>query len=64
MTRVTLRNLGNRLALDTDLLSKNADDSHKRELLEKKIAETKNMIIQCVLENSKSENPHLDNIYL
>lgn len=29
MTRVTLRNLGNRLALDTDLLSKNADDSHK-----------------------------------
>lgn len=56
---VTLKNLVNRIVLNTELLEKHPEN---KELLERKIAESKELIIQCVLQNK--DNALLNKIYI
>ena len=46
--KVTLRNLVNRLNTNEKFLKKHPEN---KEMLERKIAETKELILQCVLQN-------------
>lgn len=46
---VTLKNLKNRIALDTTLLEKHPEN---REQLERKIAETKELIVKAVMQSN------------
>lgn len=46
--RVTLRNLVNRLNTNEKFLREHPEN---KEMLERKIAETKELILQCVLQN-------------
>ena len=57
--KVTLRNLVNRLNTNEKFLK---EHSENKEMLERKTAETKELIIQCVLQNEG--NSLLDNIVL
>lgn len=57
--RITLRNLVNRLHTDEKFLK---DHPENKEMLSRKIAETKELIIQCILQNE--DNSLLDNIVL
>lgn len=56
---VTLKNLVNRLNTNKKFLKEHPEN---KEMLERKIAETKELIIQCVMQNE--DNPLLDNIIL
>lgn len=56
---VTLKNLVNRMNANEKLLKEHPEN---REMLERKITETKELIIQCVMQNEN--NPLLDNIIL
>ena len=56
---VTLRNLVNRLNTNEKFLKVHPEN---KEMLERKIAETKKLIIQCVLQNE--DNSLLNNIIL
>ena len=56
---VTLKNLVNRLNTNEKFLKEHPEN---KELLERKITETKELIIQCVLQNE--DNSLLDNIVL
>ena len=57
--KVTLRNLVNRLNTNEKFLKEHPEN---KEMLERKNAETKELIIQCILQN---ENNHLlDDIVL
>lgn len=47
--QVTLQNLVNRIELNEKLLKEHPEN---KEMLERKIAETKELIIQCVLQNN------------
>lgn len=46
--KVTLQNLVNRIELNEKLLKEHPEN---KEMLERRIAETKELIIQCVLQN-------------
>lgn len=46
--KVTLHNLANRIKLNEKFLKEHPEN---KEILERKIAETKELIIQCVLQN-------------
>lgn len=54
---VTLKNLVNRIKMDEEFFEKHPE---KKEMLNKHISDTKELIIQCVLENK--DNPLLDKI--
>lgn len=56
---ITLKNLAFRLNLDTQLLAKHPE---QKAMLERKIAETKRLIFNCVSQNA--DNPALENITL
>ena len=56
---VTLRNLVNRLNTNEKFLKEHPEN---KEMLDRKIAETKELIIRCVLQNE--DNSLLDNIVL
>ena len=56
---ITLRNLVNRLNTNEKFLK---EHSENKEMLERKIAETKELIVQCVLQNDG--NSLLDSIVL
>ena len=56
---VTLKNLVNRLNTNKKFLKERTEN---KEMLERKIAETKELIIQCVIHNE--DNPLLNNIIL
>ena len=56
---VTLRNLVKRLDTNEEFLK---EYSENKEMLERKIKETKELIIQCVLQNK--DNSLLENIVL
>ena len=56
---VTLKNLVNRLNTNEKFLKEHPEN---KELLERKIAETKELIIQCILQNEN--NSLLDSIIL
>lgn len=56
---VTLKNLVNRMNANEKFLKEHTEN---KEMLERKIAETKELIIQCVMQNE--DNPLLDNIIL
>lgn len=56
---VTLKNLVNRMNTNEKFLKEHPEN---REMLERKITETKELIIQCVMQNE--DNPLLDNIIL
>lgn len=47
--QVTLQNLINRMNTNEEFLKKHPEN---KEMLERKIAETKELIIQCVLQNN------------
>lgn len=47
--QVTLQNLVNRMTKNEEFLKKHPEN---KEMLERKIAETKELIIQCVLQNN------------
>lgn len=47
--QVTLQNLVNRIELNEKLLKEHPEN---KEMLERKIAETKDFIIRCVLQNN------------
>lgn len=63
-SNVTLKHLGNRLIKNKELLKKHQDDPYNKELLERKIAETQQQILDCVYNNTKSNNANLNHIYL
>lgn len=54
---VTLKNIVNRIELETKLLSQHPED---KEMLERHIRENKELIVQCVLQNK--DNPLLNQI--
>ena len=56
---VTLQNLVNRMNANKEFLEKHSEHT---EMLERKIAETKELIIQCVMQNDK--NPLLEQLIL
>lgn len=56
---ITLRNLVNRLNTNEKFLKEHPEN---KEMLERKIAETKELIVQCVLQNDG--NSLLDSIVL
>ena len=56
---VTLKNLANRLNTNKKFLKEHPEN---KEFLERKIAETKELIIQCILQNEN--NSLLDSIIL
>lgn len=56
---VTLQNLVNRMNINEKFLNEHPEN---KELLERKITETKELIIQCILNNDG--NPLLEHIIL
>ena len=54
---LTLKNIVNRIELETKLLSQHPED---KEMLERRIKENKELIVQCVLQNK--DNPLLNQI--
>lgn len=56
---VTLKNLVNRMNANEKFLKEHPEN---KEMLERKITETKELIIQCIMQNEN--NPLLDNIIL
>lgn len=56
---ITLKNLVNRMNTYEKFLKEHPEN---REMLERKIEETKELIVQCVMQNE--DNPLLDNIIL
>ena len=57
MQETSLRHLVNRINMNEKFLK---DHKENKEMLERKIEETKELIIQCVLQNK--DNPLLDKI--
>ena len=57
MQETTLRHLVNRINMNEEFLKVHKEN---KEMLERKIEEAKELIIQCVLENK--DNPLLDKI--
>lgn len=57
--QITLQNLVNRMNSNEKFLKEHPEN---KEMLERKIAETKELIIQCVMKNEN--NPLLNNIIL
>lgn len=57
--QVTLQNLVNQINLNEKFAKEHPEN---KEMLDRKITETKELIIQCVMQNEN--NPLLDNIIL